>query len=307
MVSDKGRVWRWLLVLLLAVAGSGPLAAQQPELLAVSDSLVEVRLADGETYVGRIVAVQGDTLTLQGISGVRVQFTRAQVVAVRAAQGRVEGGAFWREDPNRTRLFFSPTGRSLAAGDGYFGVYELFIPFVAYGITDRIIIAGGSPFYLAFLGDVTPPLYLGPKVQVVDRPNLQGSVGALTVLVPDGDDGGEFGSDDDDIFGIAYGVGTFGGPDRAVTAGIGWGYVGSDLSSEPVVMLGGETRVSRSIKLLTENVLVPGGDSGLLYSAGIRFFGERLSADAGLVGFVGDGDSGCCFPLVNFVYNFGGR
>lgn len=301
MVNATGRGWGLLLLLLFAV-GSTPGVAQQPELLAVSDSLVEVRLADGETYVGRIVAVQGDTLTLQGVSGVRVQFTRAQVVSARPAQGRAQGGAFWREDPNRTRLFFSPTGRSLPAGDGYFGVYELFIPFVAYGITDRIMIAGGSPFYLAFMGEETP-VYLGPKVQVVDRPNLSGSVGAMTVLVPGG--GGD--QSETDVFGIAYGVGTLGSPDRAVTAGIGWGYDGSDLSSRPVVLLGGETRVSRSLKLLTENVLLPGSDTGMLVSGGVRFFGERLSADAGLVGYLGTGDRECCFPLVNFVYNFGGR
>lgn len=45
-------------------------------------------------------------------------------------------------DPNPTRLFFGPTGRSVKKGEGYVGVYGLFLPFVQVGITDRISIGG---------------------------------------------------------------------------------------------------------------------------------------------------------------------
>lgn len=292
-----------LAVALLALLGSvspRPLAAQEIALPAVSDTLYEARLVSGEGYVGRVVAVQGDTLTLLTTGGVRVQLLRAQIASLRPARGQERGSEFWPEDPNRTRLFFSPTGRTLEKGSGYFGVYELFIPFVAYGVTDRVMLVGGSPFYLAFLGDVAPPFYFGPKVQVVDGAKFDGSVGALAVFVPVSGS-----SDGGDNFGIVYGVGSYGDADNAVTAGMGFGYVGSDFSSRPVLMLGGEARTGRSIKLITENLVVPGED-GVLLSAGIRFFGERLSADAGLVGDAGSG-GGCCLPVVNFVYNFGRR
>lgn len=281
------------LVTVLAWGGASRAAAQQPAPLAVSDTLYEVQLTDGGTYVGRIVAVEGETVTLESTAGVRVQFTRAQVVSIRPARGQEREGRFWRADPNQTRLFFSPTGRSLAAGDGYVGVYELFIPFVTFGITDQLLIAGGSPFYLAFTGEVTPPFYLGPKLQVVRTDRIQAGVGALAVWIPN-----------TETLGIVYGVGTFGDADNAVTTGIGWGYVDGGFSSRPVVLLGGETRTGRSTKLITENLFVP-GESGVLVSAGIRFFGERLSADAGLMGGIGGGDTECCLPVVNFVYHFG--
>lgn len=213
----------------------------------------------------------------------------------------MHGDTFWPEDPNHTRMFFSPSGRTLERGEGYFGVYELFIPFVAYGLTDRITIAGGSPFYLAFANDVTPPLYIAPKVRVLEAPKFEGSLGALAVVVPE----------DDETYslGIVYGVGTFGSRDNAVTAGIGWGYVEDEVSSKPVLLLGGERRVGRYLKLMTENLFVPGTDGGgLLYSAGVRFFAGRLSADAALAGITDWEDAPCpfCIPLVNFVYNFGG-
>ena len=109
--------------------------------------------------------------------------------------------------------------------------------------------------------------------------------------------------DDTETFGILYGAGTWGSPDHALSVGAGWGALRGDISEKPVVMVGGETRIGRFTKLITENLFVPGED-GVIASGGIRLFGQRLSADAGLAGWVGD-DGGCCFPLVNVVYNFG--
>jgi len=43
---------------------------------------------------------------------------------------------------------------------------------------------------------------------------------------------------------------------------------------------------------------------GALVSGGLRFFGERLSADFGIGAAFGDTEAACCLPLVNFVYTF---
>jgi hypothetical protein len=68
-------------------------------------------------------------------------------------------------------------------------------------------------------------------------------------------------------------------------------------------MVGGESRIGRRTKFLTENYFLPSEGVGAL-SGGVRFFGERLSADFGLGVAFGDGDTACCLPLVNFVYSF---
>jgi hypothetical protein len=75
------------------------------------------------------------------------------------------------------------------------------------------------------------------------------------------------------------------------------------LSNNPVIVLGGEQRISRSVKLVTENWL-PLSASSVFATGGVRFIGERITADLGIGGF---GETGCCIPLVNFVYNFGGK
>ena len=111
-------------------------------------------------------------------------------------------------------------------------------------------------------------------------------------------------------FGLLYGVATWGNRANAFTAGLGWGYNwgsdGNDLSSAPVLVLGGETRVSRRVKLVTENWFYTGAvDKGGILSGGFRFIGDRLTSDLGLIGGVGTGGVGCCVPSVNFVWNFG--
>jgi hypothetical protein len=287
---------------LALLAGTGGSAlAQLPTAIAVSDTLLEVRLMDGSSFFGRVVAADADRVSMETTTGVRLDLMRAQIQSIRPAQGRMVGGQFWRDDPNKTRLFFAPTGRSLRAGEGYFGVYELFIPFLSYGVTDQFTISGGSPFYLGMF-EVTPPVYVAPKLQVLAQPGAEVSVGVLAVFLPAS---WSWEEERSHTAGVAYGVGTFGGSDNAFTGGIGWGFFDSEFSSKPVVMLGGETRTGRSTKLITENWFVP-GENGAVISGGVRFIGERLSADAGLLGFVGGGETGCCLPLVNFVYSFGG-
>lgn len=288
-----------LLFVLLALSAAlthnpAPVAAQVPTEFAVSDTVYEVRLADGSTIIGRIAAVAGDVITFETQAGVRVQVDRAQIRSMRPTRGKMVAGEFVREDPNKTRLFFAPTGRTLAASEGYFGVFELFFAFLSYGATDWLTLSGGLP--LIFV-DEAPPFYLAPKARIFSTTSAQVSVGVFT-LFSLSDEGG-FG-------GIAYGVGTFGSADNAFTIGAGLPFAEGDVADEPLVMVGGETRIGRSVKLLSENYLILG--EGALVSGGVRFFGERLSADLGLVAPVGfDSDGFFAFPVVNFTYSFGRR
>src|SRR5690606_12151283 len=87
--------------------------------------------------------------------------------------------------------------------------------------------------------------------------------------------------------GIGYVVGTFGGELGGVTAGIGYGFAAGELSDRPAVMLGADRRVSRRIALITENWWL-GGDTEPVISYGIRFLGEKLSADLGFINVIGE-------------------
>lgn len=201
-----------------------------------------------------------------------------------------------RDDPNHTRLLFGPTGRSLRAGEVHAGVYELFLPNVQVGITDHLSIGGGTP--LLFFGEIDRPYWVTPKLKLLQRGSTSASVGAMHFL----------NIDDQANIGIAYGVVTQGGAQSAVTVGGGYAYARWNLDDDraeskagaAVLMLGGEQRIARGVKLVTENYAFSGGG---FISGGVRLFGDKLSADIGLMVPLFDG-SRAVLPVVNVVRKF---
>ena len=261
-----------------------PVASQAPP--ADTAAVQEIHLADGSVVYGTLTG-GGDPVRIRLLSGDVLEVPRAHIVSAHPARGRVVKGAFWREDPNRTRLFFGPTARGMRPGGGYVAAYEVVMPFIGVSLSDRFMLAGGTPFFGGFDGD--RPYWVAPKLRVFSRNSTDVAVGALVFAVSD------------ESFGVLYGVGSFGSPDKAVHLGLGYGFVNDEVGDRPTVMVGFEVRGSRSVKLLSENYMFPGG-VGLL-SIGPRFIGGRLSADLGLGIAFSEGDH-ATFPIVNFVYTW---
>ena len=252
----------------------------------VTDELV---LRDGTRAYGRVEHLDRGLVTFMTTAGATIEVQAAEIVSVHAVNGRIVAGEFRRADPNPTRLFFGPTGRSLEQGAGYFGVYEILLPFVQVGLTDRISFGAGTP--LIFGDGSAHPFWITPKVQVYTSESLQASVGVMHFLnVGDGN------------FGIAYVVATRGTTDSAVTGGVGYAYDRSydSKNGAAVVMIGAEHRMTRGMKILSENYIFNGG--GVL-TGGVRWLGEHFSADLALV-VPTDGGTTVAFPLVNVVYSF---
>lgn len=284
-----------LLACALARPGAARAQVTDTTITAAADSIYEIRLRDGSVLIGRVVSDDGTNLTVQTQAGVTLTLRRDQVASITRVEGRMVDGELWGEDPHATRLFFAPTARAIPRGQGYFGVYELFFPFVSYGLTDRFTISAGTPIVPEAIGQV---FYLAPKYEVIRTRGASAAVGVLALFAPD--------EALDGSVGLLYAVGTMGDPDQALTVGATVPFIASgedsDIGSEPAFMLGGEMRLTRRMKLLSENYLVP--SEGSLVSAGVRFFGERLSADFGIGAALSDGGVNCCLPLVNFVYSF---
>jgi len=266
---------------------------------ATADTVTVVRLRDGSVLFGHIIEQDAERVRVRTLGGMQIDIRRDQITSINRTRGRQVGTEFWAADPNGTRLLFTSTGRALGKGEGYVATYFLFFPFVAYGVTDRFTIAGGTPVIPNFIGRA---FYVAPKFTLAETRNASYAIGALSFALTEEVSAG--------TVGLLYGVGTWGNRDNAVTAGAGWGYRWggdeSDLSSAPVIVLGGETRISRRVKVVTENWFYTGtGEKGGLISGGFRFIGDRLSSDLGLIGAFGGGDAWCCLPSVNFVWNFG--
>jgi hypothetical protein len=268
--------------LVLTMVMSSGAAAQQVDVQAV-------KVAGGTTYHGWVTE-SADSVMIELAAGGTLTLPRAHVRSITSVRGQSRDGEFWAQDLNETRLFFAPTARTLPRGAGYASVYMFVLPFVGYGVTDAVTLAGGV---LPFFGDGMPLIgYAAPKVQLLATESVQAAVGGLAF----------FSTDADESVGILYGVTSFGrSSDASFSLGAGFGYVGSDMASTPVLMAGFETRTSRRIKLVSENWIFP--RDGVILSLGPRFIGERMSGDLGFaMPLFGDGT--IIFPMVNFVWNW---
>ena len=278
--------------LLLAVAFVSSSAAAQtqraPQLVVPGGQLEmhELVLKDGSRLFGRIVSETDQQVVFRTQSGSVITVARQEVVSLTLVRGRLQRGEFVRADMHRSRLFFAPTGRSLEKGQVSVGVFQVIAPFIQVGVTDDFSIGGGTPLIFG-IEDFDRPFWITPKYRVIKTEKVQAAVGVLHV----------FDTTQGDSAGIGYGVATYGSSDNAITAGAGVAYSGD--SRGGMVMIGGERRVSRNIKVITENYIWQ--DGGGIISGGFRFIGERLSADLGVARPIGDG---WFAPVVNFVYVF---
>lgn len=292
-IMDKLRFFPLALTLFLTTLLLSNLPAQTED--TARDSVrttVQLELVGGSVLVGYVITENDSILVLELPGSQQVTVKKANILRRQIIEGKVRNGQVWQDDPNQTRLLFAPTGRALKQGEGYFAVYEVFLPFVAVGVTDQFTLAGGVSLVP---GASSQLVYLAPKFTPYQDEKMAFSTGVLYLQVPDETDGG----------GVLYGVSTFGSFDRAFTVGAGWGFGGGEFVEKPVIILGGEARVGRYTKVISENYLVP-GEKNALVSGGVRFFGENLAADFSLLALVGEDTSGFPFvPWIGFAYNFG--
>lgn len=291
MVQVRRRPSFWLLALMLSTLFlASSVAAQEQDAQYEAGSVVRIVLIDGGVHVGTVLSRGETTIELEGSGGVRVSIPRDQIRRIEPLDGR----RFHSGDPNRSRLFFGPTARPLGHGVGYVAVYELFFPFVAVGLRDFMTLAGGVSI---IPGVGTQALYFAPKATLLDQRNLDVAIGGIIGSTTSLEDAG----------GLLFGIGTFGGSEAAITVGAGFGFVDGEFSTRPILLLAGEYQIANSIKLLSENYVIPGYGDAILASGGIRFFGSRIAADIGLLTMptlLGEGGFPF-FPWLGFAYTFG--
>jgi hypothetical protein len=250
-------------------------------------TLYELVLRDGSRLYGMIERENATEVVFKTQAGPTVTALRADIETLRQVVGSLADGEFMPPDPNATRLFFAPTGRSLPRGEVYLGVYEFVMPFVQVGLTNRLSVGAGTPLVFGF-DESNRPFWITPKLQILKRSSTDVSVGVFHIFDPEGDGGG-----------VAYAVSTSGNTRGSFTLGGGVAY-NQNKARSGVVMIGAERQVRRNLKVITENY---GWRGSGIASAGVRFFGERLSADLALAVPLGV-DEFFAFPVVNFVYHF---
>ncbi len=278
---------------------------------AQSEDVRRVVLVSGTVLIGTVADETADPVVILTADGVEQRVPQAQIVEITP----LLDGKFTRYDPARTRLFFSPTARSLGAGAKRFSAYYIF-PSVAFGVTDRFDVSVGSTIPLISSEIVALGLNGNAKLTVVESEGFAAAVGGSvtipisTVAAPPG------------AIGTVYAVATIGGEAGAMTVGAYGLYlasfeddIDSDFANGTALLLGFDRQLSDRFKLVSENyvVLAFGEDfsgrneTDVLFGTltGVRFFGDQLAADIAVALGASDGDfSTIPIPYLGLSYTF---
>lgn len=205
----------------------------------------------------------------------------------------------WIDNPTSTRLFLSPTARTLKKGKGYFQDRYIIIASANYGITDNISVGAiGSLFPNTGIENQLYGVTSKIGYEITKDLNVAGNI-----LL--GNNPFAFYSNPINKFGLGYGVATYGNADNNITLGFGSLFQDPSYNDHSsLVIIGGMYRVSEYISVLSENLVLFGSYSSLvLPSLGIRLFGENLSVDIGIF-VVPSQFIFASFPYIDLVFSF---
>lgn len=273
----------------LALSGRAALAQTAPPVLN-SPSTATVPASDpfllGRTY--RVETLQGTTFTgvLVSMSLTSLEFDAKELGHLTLERGQIRRAdlqgplppttkAGYYDIGNGNRLFFAPTGRGLRKNEGTLQDVDVYLLGVNYGITDNISL-GGYMSVVPGLSLDQQLLVFTPKISYPIRDNLNVGFGLLYVRVPNFDSQGTGTG-----AGIGYGALTYGSADNNFTVGLGYGFVQGDIGSTPILQVGGQTRVSRRISLLSENYIVADANAGMGGLYGLKINWRRTSLGLG--------------------------
>jgi hypothetical protein len=272
-------------------------AQQEQDSLVISEldtlKIAKITLTDNSVLIGKILEQSDSLVIFKSTAGLVVELKPELIKETEYLKGEIQNGKYVRYDPSGSRLFFSSTARTPKAGSGYFSVYELLFPFFSISATDFLMISGGMSIVPGASGQI---IFIAPKIRFFNSENFCAAGGILYINIPD---------DVDDVI-LGYGVVTLGTQRAGFTVGYGSNISGnSDEDLAGILILGGDVQLSNSVKLISENYIPIGIEDGsLLYSFGIRFFGDNLSADLGFFGVTEETEGWPFAPWVGFTYNF---
>ena len=277
----------FLPVIFLCLLNQNNLAQQDSSTIQT----IRIELKGGNIFIGKIIHETDSLLTLKTKNDLEVTIPVNQIKSREIITKKMHNEVYWFDNPNQSRLFFAPTGRALKSGDGYFAAYEIFFPFFAIGVTDWLTLAGGMSLFPAFKNQL---FYFAPKFTPFSNKNFNASIGYFFIIIPE-----------DVNLNIVYGIGTYGNKKASITFGLGYEFSSSNVeyNGEPVILLGGEIRISESFGLVTENWFFTNSEVNI-FSFGARFFGRRISADFGLLKPSEYSGVFPFLPWLGFVYNF---
>ncbi len=219
-----------------------------------------------------------------------MDFAVSDVSTIHELRGVVREGEFWPDDGSDSRLFLAPTARVPAPGEGYFGVYELFVPSFGAGVGSNAMISGGMSIVPGASLD-EQVFYVAPKFQFFERENVIGAVGLFWVK-PGSSNGSA---------GMVFGTVTAGSDIASLSATLAFPFSSrSGFLEQQVISVGAEVRAASDLKFITENWFSLGNGESV-FSFGVRAIGRKASFE---VAAATSTEELILFPVVNVSFNW---
>jgi hypothetical protein len=238
-----------------------------------ADSTITSRIEtiDGNIFTGIIQEENTEILILstEQFGNVRIRKTeirnRTTIEATRNEKGQI-----WLPNPQSTRYFWAPNGYGLKKGESYYQNIWVLYNQMSFGITDRFSFGVGTLPLFLFSGTATP-VWIIPKFSIpIKKDKWNIGTGALIGAVL-----GETSTS----YGLIYGTTTFGSRDMNVSLGIASGFVDGSWTDKPVINFSTLIRISQRGYFISENYILPEGDSSMLL---LSFGGRTIIRNVGL-------------------------
>ncbi len=236
-------------------------------------TLVRVKTAQGNEFIGTIVSEDADLLVLKTESLGEIRILKKDITLLQPIDNtKFIGGVYWGENPQATRYFWTPNGYGLKQGEGYYQNIWVLYNQVSYGFTKYFSMSAGMiPSFLFDAGFT--PIWVVPKFSIpVESEKVNLSAGAFmgTVIGRNADSSG---------FGIVFGTATFGNRDRNSNFGLGYGYGEGQWTKSPILNASFMRRTGPKGYFISENYAYFGKDVWfMLLSLG----GRRMIKNVGL-------------------------
>ena len=246
--------------------------AQNPQ-----DSIkTRVETIDGNEYIGIILEQTPDKIRLKTEKLGDISIPVGDIKRITKLEAvKSSGGAYWLDNPQATRYFWSPNGYNLKAGEGYYQNVWILFNQAVFGLTDHFSAGVGVVPLFLFAGTATPAWITAKfSLPVVENKFNIGAGGLVGTVIGEENTG----------FGILYGITTFGSKDKNLNVGLGWAFAGGEMANRPTVNVGAMIRTGPKGYFITENYFIGTPDEFVvMMMVGGRRIIKRTGLDFGAV------------------------
>ncbi|MCB0738564.1 MAG: hypothetical protein KDC92_13690 [Bacteroidetes bacterium] len=212
-----------LILALFALVSVLKVSAQTPPDGSQDTTLQVIITHNNVEYIGLLIEKNPHEILIKQQNGDLLYIPSYEVKTITPlSEHNFKKGEFISGNPHPSRYFYTPSAIPIKRGDGYIqtiygGVWQF-----QYGLTDRFSLGIGTPI-------IGAPIWITPKWSFKLGENVWGALGAQA---------GSFGwlmeGKWDAVFGIGYGVITFGNEQQNLS--IGAGYLGTRLPQSEFII-----------------------------------------------------------------------